>query len=356
MKKRTVISSHIDWDNHTAYVKNQGIDELKIFKDLADNGIELKDDRISDEELCAMLRYLCNDGIIESVWNIENHLNQDQKTINVIKSNIEEKLKAKGLKIIEHCDWSPSFSDGGDTINTRNYLTILTENINKKQNEIENLENDIDELTKHYNEQKHKLEKEFEIKKENLNKELINSKSILEKEIEDNKKKIKQQHWYIEKTIEAENDYIKAKEKLDKEIERYKKGKEYNDNLFNNLPIEIQNLMNQKKDIYNSIIEVKKSLNILENNKKTLEENIDNEKKRLNQIKNIQYNDLISKITKIINIKNWTKKEALERFDTVCKMYIMNGRRDVPEFEKEGALKEGLSENEIIQILQKYIN
>lgn len=356
MKKRTVIISHIDWNNHTAYVKNQGIDELKIFKDLADNGIELNDDKISDEELCAMLRYLCNDGIIESVWSIENHLNRDQKTINPIKKNIEEKLKAKGLKIIEHCDWTPSFSNGGDTINTRNYLTILTENISKKQIEYENAENDIDELIKYYDEQKHKLKKEFNLKKENLNKELINSKSLLEEEIEDNKKKIKQQNWYIEKTKEAETDYIKAKEKLDKEIERYKKGKEYNDNLINSLPIEIQNLINQKNDIYDSIIELKKSLNILENDKKSLEKNIDNEKKRLDNIKSIQYNELVFKITKIINEKNWTKKEALARFETVCHMYIMNGRRDVPDFEKEHAKMEGLSENEIIQILQKYIN
>lgn len=355
MKKRTVLSSHIDWDNGTAYVKNQGIDELRIFKDLADNGIELKDDKISDEELCAMLRYLCTNGIIECVLSIENHFNRDQKTINVWKNQIENKHKTKGLKIIEHCDWTPSFSEGKSVINQRNYLTILTENINKKQIEICDLENDLNDLTKRYHDQKHNLEKEFELKKENLNKELINSKSLLEEEIIDNRKKIKQQNWYIEKTIEAEVNYIKAKEKLDKEIERYRKGKEYNDNLVNTLPIDIQNLLNEKSEITNTINENKSYLKILENDKTLLLEEINNEKKKLNEIKNNQYNELIYKISQIINTKNWTKNGALARFENVCRMYIMNGRRDVPEFEKEHAKKEGLYDDDIIQILQKYV-
>ena len=148
MKKRTIIISHIDLNNNTAFVKNMGINEISLFNRLKDNGIELNDENLSDNEICMLLNYLCTDGIIEGIFSIKNNFNRDQAEINIIKHNIEERLKSKGFSIISHCSWTPSFSDydtAYTAINNRNYLTLLTENISEKEKYLKIIDNKINE-------------------------------------------------------------------------------------------------------------------------------------------------------------------------------------------------------------------
>ena len=148
MKKRTIIISHIDVNNNTAFVKNMGINEISLFNRLKDNGIELNDENLSDNEICMLLNYLCTDGVIEGIFSIKNNFNRDQAEINIIKHNIEERLKSKGFSIIPHCSWSPSFSDydtAYTAINNRNYLTLLTENISEKEKYLKIIDNKINE-------------------------------------------------------------------------------------------------------------------------------------------------------------------------------------------------------------------
>ena len=147
-KKRTIIISHIDLNNNTAFVKNMGINEISLFNRLKDNGIELNDENLSDNEICMLLNYLCTDGIIEGIFSIKNNFNRDQAEINIIKHNIEERLKSKGFSIISHCSWTPSFSDydtAYTAINNRNYLTLLTENISEKEKYLKIIDNKINE-------------------------------------------------------------------------------------------------------------------------------------------------------------------------------------------------------------------
>lgn len=156
MKKRTIIISHIDVNNNTAFVKNIGINEISLFNRLKDNGIELNDENLSDNEICMLLNYLCTDGIIEGIFSIKNNFNRDQAEINIIKHNIEERLKSKGFSIISHCSWTPSFSDydtAYTAINNRNYLTLLTENISEKEKDIKIIDNKINENKLKVNEQ-----------------------------------------------------------------------------------------------------------------------------------------------------------------------------------------------------------
>ena len=148
MKKRTIIISHIDVNNNTAFVKNMGINEISLFNRLKDNGIELNDENLSDNEICMLLNYLCTDGIIEGIFSIKNNFNRDQAEINIIKHNIEERLKSKGFSIISHCSWTPSFSDydtAYTAINNRNYLTLLTENMSEKEKDLKLIDNKINE-------------------------------------------------------------------------------------------------------------------------------------------------------------------------------------------------------------------
>lgn len=148
MKKRTIIISHIDVNNNTAFVKNMGINEISLFNRLKDNGIELNDEKLSDNEICMLLNYLCTDGIIEGIFSIKNNFNRDQAEINIIKHNIEERLKSKGFSIIQHCSWMPSFSNydtAYTVINNRNYLTLLTENIYEKEKYLKIIDNKINE-------------------------------------------------------------------------------------------------------------------------------------------------------------------------------------------------------------------
>lgn len=312
MKKRTVISSHIDWNKHTAYVKNQGIEELKLFKQLKDNGIELKDDEMSDEEICMLLNHLCIDGIIESVFSIENHFNRDQSTINKAKNNIEEKLKAKGLEIVTHYVWEPSFSNGGDTVNLRNYLTILNENINKKELKLNNLEDEC-------------------LKQE----EIINN----------NSEKIKKQNWYIEQSKNYESEYNKQKKLFDELVERYKNGEKYIKELELKLPDEFKELLKTKENINKEINELRFSI-------KEYNSEINKQKEIITK-----YNNNICEINKKINdiissliINNLPIETAKEKFKMTVRMYLLNGR-NIPEFEKEYARTIGLDENTIKEII-----
>lgn len=235
MKKRTVIISNINYDDHTFFVANMGIEELSLFKKLKDNGVELKDeDKISDEEMLMLLRHCCTNGSIEAVYSIENPFNRDQKQINIIKTNIERKISAKGLQKVLHTDWQPSFSYDPGPINERNYLTILNENTERKQKELKELENIIKENTE----------------------------------------KIKHQNWYIEQTKQKEIEYNKLKANFDILVERYKKGldicKEQEQNARNNWPqnlkdleININNAKKQLKEIENEIFESQNELNEL---------------------------------------------------------------------------------------------
>lgn len=179
MKKRTIIISHIDVNNNTAFVKNIGINEISLFNRLKDNGIELNDENLSDNEICMLLNYLCTDGIIEGIFSIKNNFNRDQAEINIIKHNIEERLKSKGFYIISHCSWTPSFSDydtAYTVINNRNYLTLLTENISEKEKDIKIIDNKIIENTLKVTEQ-NKILNNIKIKVDEQN-EILNNINI----------------------------------------------------------------------------------------------------------------------------------------------------------------------------------
>ena len=214
MKKRTIIISHIDVNNNTAFVKNMGINEISLFNRLKDNGIELNDENLSDNEICMLLNYLCTDGVIEGIFSIKNNFNRDQAEINIIKHNIEERLKSKGFSIISHCSWTPSFSDydtAYTAINTRNYLTLLTENISEKEKYLKIIDNKINENKLKVNDQ-NKILNNINIKVAEQNEILNNiSNSIIDK------------LYSILKDINDNNDnYLKeAKQKFMRTVKMY---------------------------------------------------------------------------------------------------------------------------------------
>lgn len=285
MKKRTVIISKIN-DDYTAFVKNMGIEELSLFKKLEDNGVELKDEgNISDEEMLVLLRHCCIDGFIECVYSIENHFNRDQKQINIIKTNIENKQKSKGLTIVTHTDWKPSF--GGDIrglINKRNYLTILCENIKRKNLEYDKLAEEFENFKKEIEAEKNRLEAELE----NYNKEKRNKldKEIKETEriIELNKDKIRKQNWFLDQHPLLEKDYNELKEKFDKLIERYKNGEKICETQL----IEAQKKWPQElKNIETEINSKKNELANIEEELKTKKHELSENQKSLDYTKNL---------------------------------------------------------------------
>lgn len=361
MKRRTVIISKINND-YTAFVINMGIEDLSLFKKLEDYGIELKDEgNISDEEMLVLLRHCCTDGFIEGVYSIENHFNRDQKQINIIKTNFENKLKSKGLTIITHTDWSPSF--GGDirgSINKRNYLTIICENIKRK-----NLE--YDKLSEEYENFKQKIEtekKRLEAELENYNKEKRNKidKEIKETErkIEINTEKIRNQNWYIEQKKFAEKKYNDLIEKFDKLVQRYKNGEKYIEEQKENLPIEILQLIKKKEslegdisilnteneELYKKIAKINKEIEELDNQIES----------RTNYIKNIG-KDLENRIDHVmktlVHDKYLSFNEAKDKFKRTVEMYIQNNMK-MPDFEKEYAKNLGL-DNETIDFIIKTV-
>ena len=273
MKRRTVIVSKIN-DDRTAFVQNFGIEELALFKKLKDNGVELKDEgNISDEEILMLLRHCCIDGFIEGVYSIENHFNRDQKQINIIKSNFESKYKAKGLSIIAHTDWTPSFEYDPGPINKRNYLTILCENIKRKNLEYDKLKEEIEKFKNEAETEKKRLELELETydkdKRERLDKELATT----EHTIELNKDKIRKQNWFLDQHPLLEKDYSELKEKFDKLVERYKNGEKI---------CEAQLIEAQKKwpqELKNIETEINSKKNELAN----IEEELNTKKHELNE-------------------------------------------------------------------------
>jgi len=362
-KKWTVMFLSLNQTEKTFFIQNVGYTEddfIKLFKLTQEqveifnrtyfNGFE-KD--ISDNEFKALLQYCVTNMDVIGVYRINNFYNRDQKVINDMKDNVRAFWIGKGYKEVIHCESPIIDTHGGTVFNKRDYLYLIEERIREEEEELKYFEDKINETEKEYKDRIIQIEKEYELKEQNLNKELEKSRIELEETIKNNTAKIKQQNWYIDKTKEAENEYILAKEKLDKEIERYKKGKEYNDNMFKSLPIEIQNMIDKRKSITEEIDKLNKLLNTLDNDMKKLEDEINKEKINYINLKKTEYQNLINDIKKVIENKNWTKEEALNRFINTCKMYLLN-KRNVPQFEKENAISEGLTENEIAEILQKY--
>ena len=363
-KKWTVMFLSLNQTEKTFFIQNVGYTEedfIKLFKLTKEqveifnrtyfNGFE-KD--ISDNEFKALLQYCITNMDVLGVYRINNFYNRDQKVINNMKDNVRSFWIGKGYKEVIHCESPIVDTHGGNVFNKRDYLYLIEERIREGEEDLKYLENE-------YKLKEKNLENEYELKENNLNKELENNRIELEEIIENNKKKINQQNWYIDKTKEAESEYIKVKEKLDKEIDRYKKGKEYNDNMIKSLPIEIQELLDKKNSIENNISELNSKIDllenktkILENNKKAIEETIDKEKSTYKKIKNAEYTIIVDEIKKLANLKDWDKQETLQKFERTCKMYILN-KIAIPEFEKEYAISAGLSEQEIVDILQKYL-
>ena len=374
MDKRTVIISKINND-HTAYVMNYGIDEISLFKNLPDNGLELKDkESLSNGELLMIMRALCTDGFVETVISIENHYNRDQKQINIYKSNIEQKLKAKGCTIINHCDWKPSFESDTPIINKRNYLTILNENINKKENELSKKAAELDKLCNEIEQYRNNLERELK-EQEEENKEYLKTqkkridleieqyRNNLERELKEqeeekqrNIEKIKNQNWYIHETTPK---YEKLKTDFNKLTERYKNGTKICEDLFqeakekwpNELKKLEENINNHKSELllldgrYNEKLNVITNLN---NEIKDKEREINEINKTIINLKENGYN-IIEKIFNQRNIKKDLEKELTEKLKRTYKMYILNGR-GIPDFEIEYFKNAGLSDEDIQEI------
>lgn len=332
--KRTVIFSKIN-DDHTAYVINVGINEISLFKNLYDNGLELVNkDCISDGEMLMLLRHCCTDGFVECVLSIENHYNRDQSQINIYKSNIIQRLEAQGCTIITHCEWKPSFKNMDDfaaTINSRNYLTLILENTDKSKKKLDNLEKEIKKL---------------------------------DEEIVEKRKKINQQNWYIEQTKTTEIKYEQLKKDFDKLIERYKKGEEIckkqEEEAREKWPDELKELkeeIDKLKNDYNSLVDkyTKKmdELCILKDDIFDCKK----EKDKLNKI-NANLKEVISqKIENVVeqqkvkyHIDNLSMEDKIEKFKTTCEMYKLNDW-DMPEFEIKFAKSYGLTDDVIQQIL-----
>ena len=404
--KRTVIISKINND-HTAYVMNYGIDEA-LFRDLLDNGLELKDkESLSNGELLMLMRALCKDGFVETVISIENHYNRDQKQINIYKSNIEQKLKAKGCTIINHCDWKPSFEMDTPIINKRNYLTILSENINKKENELSKKATELDELCNEIEQYRNNLERELKEQEEENKEYLKNQKNKISLEIEQyrnnlerelkeqeeenkeylknqknkisleikqyrnnlerelkeqeeekqrNIEKINNQNWYIHETTPK---YEKLKNDFNKLIERYKNGTKICETLFQEAkekwPDDLkkleENINNHKSELsllderYNEKLKVITKLN---DEIKDKEREINEINKTIINLKENGYN-IIEKIFNQRNIKKDLEEELTEKLKRTYKMYILNGR-SIPDFEIEYFKNAGLSDEDIQEI------
>ena len=373
MDKRTVIVSKINND-HTAYVMNYGIDEA-LFKDLPDNGLELKDkESLSNGEILMLMRAMCTDGFVETVISIENHYNRDQKQINIYKSNIEQKLKAKGCTIINHCDWKPSFEIDTPIINKRNYLTILNENINKKENELSKKATELDELRNKIEQYRNNLEIELKeqeeenkeylkIQKGKISLKIEQYRNNLERELKEqeeekqrNIEKIKNQNLYIHETTLK---YEKLKIDFNKLIERYKNGTKICETLFQEAkekwPDDLkkleENINNRKSELllldekYNEKLNVITKLN---NEIKDKEREVNGINKTIINLKENGYN-IIEKIFNQRNIKKDLEKELTEKLKRTYKMYILNGR-SIPDFEIEYFKNAGLSDEDIQEI------
>jgi len=337
MRKWTILISVLNTKDHTAFVYNKGIDENTIIKMFKSNGFEKI---ISANEIKLMLSSSITNGIVEGVYDMTNSYNRDQKEINKIKENIEKRLEAKGYEIINHCDYVPNFdSDIIDRISeSRNYLNNLAIQIENHKKDLEKIEDRISNA-----------DKECEIYERNL----------LERKNTYNKFKD-----YTEQVEEK-------KKELDKLIERYRNGEKYIMKMENELPEEIKQLKEEKKNLTISIDSIKKDVNcgikelerltelISENNRKiSILKNT--EEKIIEEIRNIQADEVAKIMRKITDkYKELAPKEILlEKLETTIKMYILNNRQ-VPEYELEYFVNLGISKNEIeelLNIIYKNIN
>lgn len=132
----TVVMSCLNLDDKTAFVMNKGYDKEELYKLITNgqsNGFEID---ISPEEMVCWLNYIFVDTIVESVLEISNNYNRDQKVINQIKKNLETKLKLKGFDIIQH-EWNPTVNkEACDKLyETRNFYEILVGNLKAKESE-----------------------------------------------------------------------------------------------------------------------------------------------------------------------------------------------------------------------------
>lgn len=337
MRKWTILISVLNTKDHTAFVYNKGIDENTIIKMFKSNGFEKI---ISANEIKLMLSLSITNGIVEGVYDMTNSYNRDQKEINKIKENIEKRLEAKGYEIINHCDYVPNFDSGIiDRISeSRNYLNNLTIQIENHKKDLEKIEDRI-----------FAADKECEIYERNL----------LERKNTYNKFKD-----YTEQVEEK-------KKELDKLIERYRNGEKYIMKMENELPEEIKQLKEEKKNLTISIDSIKKDVNcglkelerltelISENNRKiSILKNT--EEKIIKEIRNIQIDEVAKIMRKITDkYKELAPKEILlEKLNTTIKMYLLNNRQ-VPEYELEYFVNLGISKNEIeelLNIIYKNIN
>lgn len=329
MRKWTILISVLNTKDHTAFVYNKGIDENTIIKMFKSNGFEKI---ISANEIKLMLSSSITNGIVEGVYDMTNSYNRDQKEINKIKENIEKRLEAKGYEIINHCDYTPNFD--GDVIDriseSRNYLNNLTIQIENHKKDLEKIENRI-----------FVADKECEIYERNL----------LERKNTYNKFKD-----YTEQVEEK-------KKELDKLIERYRNGEKYIMKMENELPEEIKQLKEEKKNLTISIDSIRNDVNcgyrelerltelISEYNRKILIHK-NTEEKIIKEIRDIRVDEVAKIMRKITDkYKELAPKEILlEKLNTTIKMYLLNNRQ-VPEYELEYFIELGISKNEIEELL-----
>lgn len=264
MRHWTILAIHLDHNNKEYFLQNWGWseeelikklkltkDEIYIFKQTYFNGFE-KD--ISSNELKLLLEYCITNMTIIGVYEIRNEYNRDQKNIiNPMKDNQRHIWNSKGYKEINHCE-NPNISieRKSKVVNRRDYLRILNDKIQECE---ENLEKEL---------------KEYDIKKQNLEHELNNINDT----IRNNTDKIKKQNWYLDQTKLCEQNYIEAKEKLDKIIERYNKGKQICEEQENNAKInwpnelkQLEKLIDEKRNSYQTI---EKEIKILTDEKDKL--------------------------------------------------------------------------------------
>lgn len=330
MDKITVIISKIYPDSHTFFVQNIGLDHFTIINKLKnqnDNGFEYIN--ISDEELKLLLNYCVTNCVIEGVYHINNHYNRDQKEINKIKDNIRAKFLSKGLLEVNHCEFNIEYTgDGGDIINKRNYLSILQDDIDlckQKKEQYINLNRQYDDLQKEYDNYKKRL-KDIEVKYQDKEKEfnrLVERYRNGQKCLEEQRKKLPEDIKQLKDSIVLYDDTI-----IDKKHK------------ITTLNKDIDKLTDEKNRIQK---EINAQLDIAEYWKKA------------NNISWVRISDKITDIIMSIKTSEENIDEVKAKFAHNIKMYFLNGKDKIPEFEKEYARRNGLTDK-IIEDIIKTIN
>ena len=236
MRTWTFLAEHINKNNMTYYIQNWGWneeeiyknlkldeDQKKIFKRTYFNGFE-KD--IQENEFKVLMQEVIKNLNVVGVYEISNHYNRDQATINQMKDNRRLIWESKGYTEINHCEPLEIDTEGGKTIiNLRDYLYILNEKITNKEKEYDELNKNLNKYEEEIEKKKLLLDKELkeykkdikdekyhalfeatrqlEIKKEKLEEEYL----ITEEEIEQNKERIKKQNWFIKQKQDIKKEY-----------------------------------------------------------------------------------------------------------------------------------------------------